>query len=76
MNPRIKAIKSIDGFQLTLEFSNGVTRMFDASPYLNHGVFTRLKDPVLFSQARVNYGTVTWPNELDISPDTIWLESR
>ena len=75
MNPRVKSIKQIQGFQLVLEFTSGETKTFDASPYLNQGVFTRLKEPTLFRQAAVGYGTVTWPGELDISPDTIYLES-
>lgn len=76
MNPRIKSIKRVLGTALTLEFTNGEVKTFDAEPYLNQGVFTRLKDPVLFQQASVAYGTVTWPDELDISPDTIYLESH
>jgi hypothetical protein len=35
------------------------------------GVFAALRDPAIFAQARVEYGVVTWPGELDLAPDAM-----
>lgn len=35
------------------------------------GVFTGLKDPQAFRQARVRDGVLTWPGELDLAPDAM-----
>ena len=35
------------------------------------GVFTGLKDPQAFRQARVRDGALTWPGELDLAPDAM-----
>lgn len=59
-------------FQLDLEFENGERRRFDMSPYLHYPVFRRLENPGFFSLARVEYGTVVWPGNIDIAPETLY----
>ena len=60
---------------LELKFNTGEVRLFDASPYLEKGVFMKLKDKKLFNQAYVAFDTVCWPGNLDISPDTLYDKS-
>lgn len=62
-------------FSLELWFDTGDHRLFDARPYLNKGVFTRLQDISLFKQAFVALDTVCWPGELDIAPETLYDRS-
>lgn len=64
-----------ENFILELEFDTGERRIFDAGPYLDKGVFQRLKDPHLFGQAFVAFGTVCWPGNLDIAPETLYDRS-
>lgn len=60
---------------LELKFNTGEIRLFDATPYLEKGVFKKLKDKRLFNQAYVAFDTVCWPGNLDISPDTLYDKS-
>jgi hypothetical protein len=60
---------------LLLTFTNGERRCFDMRPYLHYPVFKRLSNPGFFRLARVEYGTVTWPGEIDIAPETLYEES-
>jgi hypothetical protein len=69
-------VQASHDFQLELTFSTGETRIFDARPYLERGVFQRLRDPALFRQAFVAYGTVCWLGNLDIAPETLYDRSR
>jgi len=64
-----------DDFTLELWFDNGAHRLFDASPYLERGIFTRLKDPAKFKQAYVAFDTVCWPGNIDIAPETLYDRS-
>jgi hypothetical protein len=57
-------------------FGNGQRRIFDVKLYLRHGVFIRLQDRALFQAARVVAGSIEWPGELDLSYDTLYLESQ
>jgi hypothetical protein len=73
---KVIAVKANDDFSLELRFNNNSLRKFDATPYLDVGVFTELKDIGYFKQVRIAFGTVQWPHEQDISPDTLYIESR
>jgi len=59
-------------YHLLLTFDNGERRLFDMTPYLHYPVFQRLRNPGFFTLARVNYGTVTWPYDIDIAPETLY----
>ncbi|MEK6749734.1 MAG: DUF2442 domain-containing protein [Pseudomonadota bacterium] len=64
-----------DDFHLELKFHTGETWLFDARPYLSKGVFQRLQDQQLFNQVYVVFGTVCWPRNLDIAPETLYDKS-
>lgn len=76
MNPYVKNLTPLPDYRLSLNFENGETRIFDAAPYLKRGVFVRLKNPSLFKLAKVVAGSVEWPGELDLSYDTLYLQSQ
>ena len=75
LGPRVIKVAANEDFTLVVEFDNGETRRFDMSPYLEKGVFKKLKDTVRFKAAYVAYGTVVWPEDLDIAPETLYMES-
>jgi len=63
-------------YKLLLEFENGEKRVFDMSPYMDKKPFTQLKNSSLFARASVDYGTVVWPGNIDIAPETLYDRSR
>ncbi|MCD4695057.1 MAG: DUF2442 domain-containing protein [Bacteroidales bacterium] len=75
MNPRVNKVSTTSNFQLNIEFTNGEHGIYDCSKLLDFGVFKELKNLHYFNQARVIDGTVAWPNEQDICPDTLYLDS-
>jgi len=75
MNPYVKTVQPKDDYCLLLTFENGEKRIFDLKPYLNKGVFAKLKNSALFKTARVVSGSVEWLGEIDLSYDTLYLES-
>ena len=76
MNPRIKDAKALDDYLLDLIFTNGERGMYDCKPLLDFGVFTELRDYSYFKMVRVAGGTVAWPHEQDICPDTLYIDSK
>jgi hypothetical protein len=69
------AVRAKENYKLELEFNSGEIRLFDATPYLEKGVFKKLKNKTLFNQAYVAFDTVCWPGNLDISPNTLYDKS-
>jgi hypothetical protein len=60
---------------LLLEFENGERRRFDMKVLLDRRPYDRLKNAGLFAMARVDYGTVVWPGNIDIAPETLYDRS-
>jgi uncharacterized protein DUF2442 len=71
---KVTAVKANDDFSLDLRFSDGSVKRFDAKPYLDFEVFRELRDLNYFRQVNIAFGTVQWPHEQDISPETLYLE--
>ena len=75
MNPRISKASATDNYRLHLVFTNGEHGIYDCSNLLDFGVFKELKDKNYFNRVSVEGGTVVWPHEQDICPDTLYLDS-
>jgi len=75
MNPHVTAVVPNDDHTLTLTFTNGEVRRYDMKPWLDRGVFRELQNIGYFRCVRVAFGTVEWPNEQDLCPDMLYLDS-
>lgn len=75
MNPRVESIQPEADYRLRILFTNGERGVFDCSRLLDFGVFRELRDPEYFRRVLVASGTVAWPHEQDICPDTLYEES-
>ena len=76
MNPRVASVVPTQDHKLEIEFTSGETGVYDCKPLLDFGVFQELRDVGYFQQARVEGGTVVWPHEQDICPDTLYQDSK
>ena len=68
-------VHAMPDYKLHLEFENGEKRIFDMTPYMEKRPFDRLKGTPLFMMAKIDYGTVVWPGNIDISPETLYDKS-
>ena len=75
LGPRVVAVVPNDDYTLTLTFTNGEVKIYDMNPLLDKGVFRELQNIGYFRCARVAGGTVEWPHEQDICPDTLYNDS-
>lgn len=65
-------VKADADFSLWLEFENGDHRRFEMAPYMDQQPWARLKANHGFLGAFVDNGTVTWPGNIDIDPETLY----
>jgi hypothetical protein len=71
----VSAVVPVEGYRLLLTFTNGERRIFDAGPLLSKNVFAPLKNKRFFELAKVGFGAVTWPGDIDYCPDAMYAES-
>lgn len=76
MYPRVVSVKPLPEFKLALTFANGEHGTYDCRPLLDFGVFQELRAPNYFRQVKASFGTIAWPHEQDICPDTLYLDSQ
>lgn len=72
----VKAVKPLENHQLLLTFDNDEQKVFDLTPYLDHGIFGQLQDEAMFASVHVNFDTIEWGNGADLCPETLYQESR
>ena len=71
---KVTAVKANNDYTLDLRFSDGSVKRFDVKPYLKYDVFKELENLAYFKQVSLAFGTVQWPHEQDIAPDTLFAE--
>jgi hypothetical protein len=76
INPRITSVTPLEDFRLKLTFTNNEVKEFDMKPYLSYPVYNPLNDVSFFKQAKVMQGTVVWNDEIDMSPDTLYIDGK
>ena len=76
MNPRVQTVKANQDYTLTLQFTNGETRIFDVSPYLDKGFFRDLRDSGYFATVQPFLGSVQWAHGQDFCPDMLYMDSQ
>jgi hypothetical protein len=71
MIPDVVDFEVLADHRKKVTLSNGKRGVFDVKPYLERGVFKELRDYDYFKRVRIEFGTLTGPNEQDFSPETI-----
>ena len=69
-------VQPLDDYKLLLTFSDKVKKIKDMKPYLDKGVFAKLKDKSYFNSVKIAYGTISWNGEIDICADTLYQTSE
>jgi hypothetical protein len=71
MYQAVVSVRPDEDFSLTVVFADGVQGVLDMTPYLDFGVFKRLKDFEQFRRVRIAFDTVEWDCGVDLDPEFI-----
>ena len=73
---KIKSVSALPDFMLSVQFSEGVTKLYDMKPLFEKlPVFGKLQDdPGEFGSVSVDTGGygIVWDDDLDLSCDELW----
>lgn len=72
----LKSACVIDDHRVAVVFEGGGKGVFDCAPYFRQSYWKKLSDPVFFKNAYVEYGHLTWPGDIDISPIEVWQDAK
>ena len=77
--PLLIEANASEGYRVNVRFEDGLTADVDLSYLLDYGgVFEPLRDPDFFRRLRADAeaGTIVWPNEADIAPETLYAHAQ
>lgn len=74
MYPSVTSVTSLDDYTLQIGFDNGECGTLDMKPYLDFGIFERLKDRDAFERVRVSFDTVEWDSGIDLDPEFVYAK--
>lgn len=69
-------VKPVAPRVLAVYFADGLSGVIDVDVSFCTGVFEPLKDDQYLACAITQSGVVTWPNGLDLAPDTMYKEIK
>lgn len=71
---RVRKVQPLEGFKVSLEFTDGTVKTVDLEPYLRGPIFEPIRrDRAKFCSVRVDeeLGTIVWEGGADIDPDVL-----
>ncbi len=72
----VREVKPNEDFSLIVVLENGEKRVLDMKPYLDFGVFMKLRDYENFKRARVAFDTIEWDEGVDLDPEFVYEKSK
>ena len=72
---KIINVYPLENYELLVEFENGEKRIKDMKPYLNKGVFSKLKNKEFFKTVKISFDTISWGDKIDMCADSIYESS-
>lgn len=72
MYPSVIRVVPTDDYLLSIDFDNGEHGTLDMKPFLDFGVFRRLKDFTVFNRVRVAFDTIEWDSGIDLDPEFVY----
>ena len=76
MYPSVNKVLPLENYTLIVEFDNGETGKLDMKPFLEFGVFRRLKDYAAFARVRVAFDTIEWDSGIDLDPEFVYAKCQ
>jgi hypothetical protein len=76
MYPSVKNVFAGEDFVLFIDFDNGEQGKLDMKPFLDCGVFQRLKDRNAFKRVRVAFDTIEWDSGVDLDPEFVYAKCQ
>jgi hypothetical protein len=72
MYPSVKTVVPRDNYRFDITINNGESGILDMKPYLDFGIFNRIKDYRSFEKVTVAFDTIEWESGADLDPEFVY----
>jgi hypothetical protein len=72
MYPSVIKVEPKENYQIYVEFDNEECGLLNMEPYLDFGVFNKIRDLKAFAKVRVSFDTVEWEHGVDLDPQFVY----
>ena len=70
-------VKALPDYQIWIRYADGTEGAVDVSHLAGRGVFTLWDDYAAFEQVYIGEaGQIAWSGEMDLCPDTVYMDLR
>ena len=76
MYQAVVSVRPNEDFSLAVVFEDGAAGVLDMNPYLDFGVFKKIKTFEQFRRVRIAFDTVAWECGVDLDPEFIRAKCR
>lgn len=76
---KVKSVTALKDYKLSVQFSEGITKIYDVKPLLEKNtIFNDLKNEDLFHEVKVDVGGygIIWNDDIDISCDELFENGK
>ncbi len=74
--PVVVSFECEEDYVLSVAFESGETGLLDMKPYLDFGIFGKIRDPKAFGSVRVSFDTFGWETGADLDPEFVYEKCR
>ncbi len=71
MYQTVVSVHPNEDFSISVVFDDGVEGVLDMTPYLDFGVFKKIRDFEQFKRVRIAFDTVDWECGVDLDPEFV-----
>lgn len=61
---------------MSVAFEGGEKGLLDMKPYLDFGIFGKIRDPKVFETVHVSFDTIAWESGADLDPEFVYEKCR
>ena len=76
MYQAVVTVRANEDFSLAVVFEDGAEGVLDMNPYLDFGVFKKIKNFEQFKRVRIAFDTVEWECGVDLDPEFVRAKCR
>lgn len=73
--PEVRKVYPQQDYRLEVHFSNGEKGILNMQPYLDFGIFKRLRDTHVFRKVKVSFNTLVWQSDIDLDPEFVYRKT-